>query len=158
MSLCLQHTAGGKLGVQAPFTIELLQICDSIWGIGKQVLHLRGEDATAAALTCCREMDYPELRVCTEICLCQLQFGTKTLEQSMETTSLLLYIKTCCKGSYGCFFLLIPVKKKLRPKLSLCNLANSPATVSDGVFRNHLELGEICQNLYLHSLWSVPSN
>lgn len=90
-------------------------------------------------------MDYLELRVCTEICLCQLQSGTKTLEQSMEATSLLHRIKTCCKGSHGCFFLTCTCKEKLRPKLSLYNLANSPVTVSDGVFRNHLELGEFAK-------------
>lgn len=55
VSLCLQRTAGGKLGVKAPFIPELLQICDSIWVVGKQVLHLRGEDPTAAPLTCCRD-------------------------------------------------------------------------------------------------------
>lgn len=41
------------------------------------------------------------------------------------------------------FFLPRTCKEEPRPKLSFCKLANSPTTVSDGVFRNHPEPGNL---------------
>lgn len=84
--------------------------------------------------------------MCTEICLCQLQAGTKTLEQSTETTSLLLNIKTCCKGFHGWFFyFLIPVKRNLDLSCPCATWLTHQLTVLDGVFRNHLKPGEFAK-------------
>lgn len=48
------------------------------------------------------------------------------------------------QGFSWVFFILIHTcKEKLRPKLSICNLANSPCTISGAVFRNHPEPGNL---------------
>lgn len=156
-SFHLQRTAGGRLGVKVPFVTELRQTCASTWRIEKQVLRLRGKDPTAAALTCCKEMDYLELRVCTEMCLSQLQSGTKTLEQCMESTSLLLHNKTCCEHSHWVFFLLIPVKRNLDLSCPCATWLTHQPPSQMGYSEIAPSQG-ICQNLHLHSLWSVPNN
>lgn len=107
--------------------------------------------------SCCKEMDYLELRVCTEMCLSQLQSGTKTLEQSMETTSLLLHTNTCCKDFHGVFFLLIPVKRNLDLSCPFATWLTHQPLSQVGYSEITLSQG-ICQNISLHSLWSVPSN
>lgn len=94
---------GLKCSCFFPFTTELPHICASIWGSRKTSLAFKEWGSHDAALACCKEMDYLELRVCTEKSLSQLKPGTKTLEQTVQTTSLLLCIKVCCMDS--CTFL-----------------------------------------------------
>lgn len=145
-----------KTGIQSPLCHRSTP--NSIWGTGKRVLFLRGEDPTAAALTCCKEVDCLELRVCTEMCLSQLQSGTNTREQSMETASLLLHTKTWCKDSLEFFFfLLIPVKRNLDLSCPFATWLTHQALSQMGYSEITSSQG-ICQNLHLRSLWSVPSS